>query len=49
MAVAVVNAKYIVPGARWYDTDGNLISAHGGSITVDQKSRKVLVVRKIHV
>ncbi|KAJ7600263.1 Arabinanase/levansucrase/invertase [Mycena floridula] len=24
--------KYIVPGATWYDTDGNIISAHAGGI-----------------
>lgn len=41
MAVAVAaNAKYIVPGARWYDTDGNYISAHGGSIYTDAKTGK---------
>ncbi|KAJ5640446.1 glycoside hydrolase family 43 protein [Penicillium herquei] len=35
----VVNAKYIVPGARWYDTDGHYISAHGGSITIDHTGK----------
>ncbi|RDB18999.1 hypothetical protein Hypma_014328 [Hypsizygus marmoreus] len=24
--------KYIVPGATWYDTDGNILSAHAGGI-----------------
>lgn len=32
------NGKYIVPGGRWYDTDKNLINAHGAGITFDQKS-----------
>ncbi|KAI4869858.1 carbohydrate-binding module family 35 protein [Hypoxylon rubiginosum] len=34
-AAAVAQAKYIVPGARWRDTDGNLVNAHAGSILVD--------------
>lgn len=25
--------KYIVPGAEWRDTDGNIISGHAGGIT----------------
>ncbi|KAI0397598.1 glycoside hydrolase family 43 protein [Xylariaceae sp. FL0594] len=28
-------AKYIVPGARWRDTDGNLVNAHAGSVLAD--------------
>lgn len=24
--------KYIVPGATWYDTDGEVLSAHAGGI-----------------
>lgn len=31
-------SKYIVPGGRWRDTDGNFINAHGAGITFDQKS-----------
>ena len=31
--------KYIVPGARWHDTDGNLVSAHAGSVTVDKSGK----------
>jgi hypothetical protein len=31
-------SKYIVPGGRWYDTNGTLISAHGAGITFDQKT-----------
>jgi hypothetical protein len=37
LAIAA-ESKYIVPGGRWYDTHGTLISAHGGGITFDQKS-----------
>lgn len=29
----VSTTTYIVPGAIWYDTDGNKIDAHGGAIT----------------
>ncbi|KAI0554876.1 carbohydrate-binding module family 35 protein [Xylaria curta] len=28
--------KYIVPGARWRDTEGNLVNAHAGSVVFDQ-------------
>lgn len=31
-------SKYIVPGGRWYDTNGTLINAHGAGITFDQKT-----------
>ncbi|KAH8673466.1 glycosyl hydrolase [Xylariales sp. PMI_506] len=33
-------AKYIIPGARWYDTDGNVVNAHAGSVTVDEETGK---------
>ncbi|EAU33868.1 conserved hypothetical protein [Aspergillus terreus NIH2624] len=32
--------KYIVPGGRWRDTDGNLVNAHAGGILFDEKSEK---------
>lgn len=35
-----VSAKRIVPGARWRDTDGNLVNAHAGGVTVDQNTGK---------
>lgn len=28
----LTTARYMVPGARWLDTDGNLINAHAGNI-----------------
>lgn len=34
------SAKYIVPGGRWLDTEGNFVNAHAGDITVDQDSGK---------
>ena len=37
---ALTTAKYIVPGARWHDTDGNLISAHAGSVRFDDATGK---------
>lgn len=32
---AIAQAKYIVPGGRWRDTDGNLVNAHAGNIVLD--------------
>ncbi len=32
---AIGQAKYIVPGARWRDNDGNLVNAHAGNIISD--------------
>ncbi|KAL4769393.1 glycosyl hydrolase [Aspergillus nidulans var. acristatus] len=29
---ACANAKWIVPGARWYDADGNIFNAHAGGL-----------------
>lgn len=36
----VAYAKYIVPGARWCDTDGNLVNAHAGGVTIDKDTGK---------
>ncbi|KAL3428326.1 galactan -beta-galactosidase [Phlyctema vagabunda] len=35
-----VQAKWIVPGARWRDTDGNLVNAHAGGVTHDPETGK---------
>ncbi|KAI1773089.1 carbohydrate-binding module family 35 protein [Hypoxylon cercidicola] len=35
LGAAVAQAKYIVPGARWRDTDGNLVNAHAGNVVAD--------------
>ncbi|KFY17651.1 hypothetical protein V492_00502 [Pseudogymnoascus sp. VKM F-4246] len=35
----LAQAKYIVPGGRWHDTDGNLINAHAGGVTVDKDGK----------
>jgi len=40
LAAASVSAKWIVPGARWRDTKGDLVNAHAGGITVDEESGK---------
>ena len=40
LAAATAQAKYIVPGGRWQDTDGNLVNAHAGGITVDPDTGK---------
>lgn len=37
---SLATAKWIVPGARWRDTDGNLVNAHAGGVTLDQDSGK---------
>jgi hypothetical protein len=31
---------YIVPGARWHDTDNNIVNAHAGCVTVDKDTGK---------
>ncbi|KAI8302888.1 hypothetical protein K4K59_000333 [Colletotrichum sp. SAR11_240] len=33
-----VTAKWIVPGARWHDTDGNIFNAHAGGLAIDQET-----------
>jgi hypothetical protein len=40
LLVALAQAKYIVPGGRWTDTNGSLINAHAGGITVDKDTGK---------
>jgi hypothetical protein len=31
----ITQGKWIVPGARWRDTNGGLVNAHAGGVTVD--------------
>ena len=38
--VAPTAAKWIVPGARWVDTDGNRFNAHAGGMYVDRDAGK---------
>jgi hypothetical protein len=33
-------ARYIVPGGRWLDTNGNLVNAHAGCVTIDEDTGK---------
>lgn len=40
LLLSVSTAKYIVPGGRWHDTDGKLVNAHAGCVTVDQDTGK---------
>lgn len=40
LLAASAHAKYIVPGARWRDTDGDLVNAHAGCVTVDSETGK---------
>lgn len=39
LLAAVVHAKYIVPGGRWTDTDGNLVNAHAGNVIVGKDGK----------
>lgn len=36
LLLGAATAKYIVPGARWRDTNGDLVNAHAGGVTVDK-------------
>ncbi|KAF2839965.1 carbohydrate-binding module family 35 protein [Patellaria atrata CBS 101060] len=38
LLVLVADAKWIVPGARWRDTEGNLVNAHAGGVTLDSET-----------
>lgn len=40
VCLSLSSARYIVPGGRWRDTDGNLVNAHAGCVTVDQDTGK---------
>lgn len=33
-------ARYIVPGARWLDTNGDLVNAHAGAVLFDDATEK---------
>lgn len=33
-------AAYVVPGAQWHDTDGNLVNAHAGGVYYDNPTQK---------
>ncbi|KAI0179771.1 carbohydrate-binding module family 35 protein [Hypoxylon sp. FL1284] len=35
LGAMTTQAKYIVPGARWRDTDGNLVNAHAGNVMIE--------------
>ncbi|KAI5202643.1 glycoside hydrolase family 43 protein [Aureobasidium subglaciale] len=39
LLAATSQAKYIVPGARWIDTDGDLVNAHAGGVTVGKDGK----------
>lgn len=40
LCAGLSSAKWIVPGARWRDTKGDLVNAHAGCVTVDEESGK---------
>jgi hypothetical protein len=37
---SLASGKWIAPGGRWRDTDGNTINAHAGSVTWDHITGK---------
>lgn len=37
---SLASGKWIAPGGRWKDTDGNTINAHAGSVTWDHVTGK---------
>ncbi|SPO01925.1 probable beta-glucanase [Cephalotrichum gorgonifer] len=39
-AAGIASAKWIVPGARWLDTEGNIFNAHAGGLCIDRESGK---------
>ncbi|KAL4744498.1 hypothetical protein BDW72DRAFT_188372 [Aspergillus terricola var. indicus] len=40
LLASAAQAKYIVPGGRWQDTEGNLVNAHAGCVYFDKDSSK---------
>jgi hypothetical protein len=40
LAASTTSARWIVPGARWRATDGTLVNAHAGGVTIDQETGK---------
>jgi hypothetical protein len=40
LIAAGARARFIVPGGRWRDTDGNLVNAHAGGVTKDRETGK---------
>jgi len=40
LIAAGARAKFIVPGGRWRDTEGNLVNAHAGGVTIDRETGK---------
>jgi hypothetical protein len=39
LLATLVEAKYIVPGGRWYDTNNSIINAHAGCVIQDENGR----------
>ena len=44
LGATTVLSTYIVPGARWKDTDGNIVNAHGGCVLWDEPSEKYYLI-----
>lgn len=37
---ALAQARWVVPGGRWRDTDGELVNAHAGGVVYEKDSEK---------
>jgi len=40
LLASLTQAKWIVPGARWIDTKGDVVNAHAGCVTKDPETGK---------
>ncbi|KAK1709833.1 glycosyl hydrolase family 43 protein [Colletotrichum lupini] len=40
LLASLAAAKWIVPGGRWRDNEGNLVNAHAGGVTLDKDTGK---------
>jgi hypothetical protein len=40
LTASLAAAIYIVPGGRWRDTNGDIVNAHAGCVTVDHETGK---------
>jgi hypothetical protein len=40
LLTTITSAKWIIPGARWHDTNGDVVNAHAGCVTVDHTTGK---------
>lgn len=39
LSASAVQARWVVPGGRWKDTDGKLVNAHAGGVFWDKATK----------